>query len=163
MGGSGAAGRADGAAYPGPVTDTAERRSPDPPGDPAPVPARMWAFYVGGFLGPFGGAMTTPMLPELADGLGTTLSTAAWSLTAYLIPFAALMLVSGTLAESWGRARSVRTAYVGYAVASLVCAAAPNAELFLTGRALQGTANAFTSPLLVAAISDALDRCLEGY
>ncbi|MFN0284055.1 MAG: MFS transporter [Kineosporiaceae bacterium] len=122
------------------------------------APARLWAFYAGGFLGPFGGAMVTPMLPELAQGLGTTLSTAAWSLTIYLIPFAAVMLVSGTLGEAWGRARTVRSAYLAYVVASLVCALAPTADVFLTGRALQGVANAFTTPLLVAAISDAVPR-----
>lgn len=139
------------------MTDTAEGRS-DAPGTGAPAPRRMWAFYIGGFLGPFGGAMVTPMLPELASGLDTSLSTAAWALTAYLIPFAGIMLVSGTLAESWGRARTVRGAYVVYAVASIGCALAPTAGLFLGGRALQGAANAFTSPLLVAAISDAVPR-----
>ncbi len=119
---------------------------------------RLWPFYVGGFLGPFGGAVTTPMLPELADGLGTSVTTAAAAMTAYLLPFAALMLVSGTLAEQWGRARSVQVAYVVYAAASLVCALAPGIGVFLAGRALQGSANAFTSPLLVAAISDAVPR-----
>jgi ACDE family multidrug resistance protein len=104
--------------------------------------------------------MVTPMLPELRDGLHTTLTTAAWGLTAYMIPFAALMLFSGTLGEHWGRARTVRIAYAVYAVASLGCALAPTAMPFLAGRGLQGAANAFTSPLLVAAISDlvAADR-----
>jgi MFS family permease len=115
----------------------------------------MWPLYAGGFLGPFGGAMVTPMLPELSAGLHTTISTAAWSLTAYMIPFAGLMLISGTLGERWGRARTVRIAYVAYALASLICVAS-SAHLFLAGRAAQGAANAFTSPLLVAAISDAV-------
>ncbi len=130
--------------------------------------SRLWPLYAGGFLGPFGGAMVTPMLPELRDGLHTTLEVAAWSLTAYMIPFAAIMVVSGTLAERWGRHRTVRVAYLGYAAASLVCATAPVTGLFLTGRGLQGAANAFTSPLLVAAISDLvprerLGRSLGGY
>ena len=114
----------------------------------------MWPLYAGGFLGPFGGAMVTPMLPELADGLHTTLTVAASSLTAYLIPFASIMVVSGTLAERWGRRRTVQVAYAAYAVASLVCAVAPTAPLFLTARAFQGAANAFITPVLVAAISD---------
>lgn len=118
----------------------------------------MWPLYTGGFLGPFGGAMVTPMLPELRDGLHTTLAVAAGSLTAYLIPFAAIMIVSGTLAERWGRHRTVQLAYLAYAAASLVCALAPGIAVFLTGRGLQGAANAFTSPLLVAAISDIVPR-----
>ena len=31
----------------------------------------LWPFYVGGFLGPFGGAMVNAILPEVAQGLGT--------------------------------------------------------------------------------------------
>ena len=118
------------------------------------APARTLPLYIGGFLGPFGGAMVAPMLPELRDGLDTTLAVAAANLTVYLIPFAGFMVVSGSLAERWGRRRTVRTAYVGYALASLVCALAPAAPWFLAGRALQGVANAFTTPILLAALSD---------
>ncbi|MFZ0157662.1 MAG: MFS transporter, partial [Kineosporiaceae bacterium] len=122
------------------------------------MPHRLWPLYAGGLLGPFGGAMVTTMLPELAGGLDTSLATAASSLTVYLVPFAAIMLVSGTLAEHWGRARTIRLAYLGYAAASAVCVLAPAAPMFLTGRAMQGAANAFTTPLLVAAISDVVPR-----
>lgn len=108
----------------------------------------------GGFIGPFGGAVTTPMLPELRDALHTDLATAAASMTAYLVPFALLMLVSGTLAESWGRSRTVRAAYLAYAAGSLACGAAASILPFLAGRALQGAANAFTTPLLVAALAE---------
>lgn len=98
--------------------------------------------------------MVTTMLPELSAGLDTSLATAASSLTVYLVPFATIMLVSGTLAEHWGRSRTIRWAYLVYALASLVCMLAPTAATFLGGRAVQGAANAFTTPLLVAAISD---------
>ena len=116
----------------------------------------LWPLLVGGFLGPFGGGLTTPMLPELGERFGVTLDTAAWSLTAYLLPFAVVLLVSGTLGAQWGRRRTVRIAYLAYAVASLLCVLAPTFGLFLGGRALQGVANAFTTPLLVTAIFDAV-------
>lgn len=129
-------------------------RGPTPSSPGAPVSARTWPLYAGGFLGPFAGGVVTPMLPELAVALRTDLATAAWSLTAYMIPFAAIMLVSGTFAERWGRARTIRAAYGAFVVASLLCAVAGDTALFLAARGLQGAANAFTSPLLVAAISD---------
>lgn len=116
--------------------------------------ARLWPFYVGGFLGPFGGAMVNAIFPEVAAGLGTDVPTAAWSITVYMVPFALFMIVSGTLADSWGRARTIRIAYVAYALAALLCAAAVSAPLFFVGRALAGLANAFTTPLLIAMISD---------
>jgi predicted MFS family arabinose efflux permease len=116
----------------------------------------MWPLLVGGFLGPFGGGLTTPMLPELGARFGISLDAAAWSLTAYLLPFAVVLLVSGTLGDQWGRRRTVRNAYIAYAAASVLCVLAPTFGLFLGGRALQGVANAFTTPLLVTAIFDAV-------
>jgi MFS family permease len=114
--------------------------------------------YLGGFLGPFGGLVVVPMLPEVAATFGSTVATMAWSLTVYTLPLALLMQVSGTLADVWGLTRTVRTAYLVYAAASLACAAAPTAELFFGARMLQGSANAFTTPLLVAALYDAVAR-----
>jgi ACDE family multidrug resistance protein len=127
---------------------------------PAAPGARVWPIYAGGFLGPFGGIMVTPMLPEVAAGLDSSVDAVARSVTAYLVPFAGLMVVSGTLAERFGRRRSVRVAYLAYALASVLCLAAPGIEPFLVGRSLQGAANAFTTPLLLAALSEvvAADR-----
>lgn len=93
------------------------------------------------------------MLPELGAAFQVQAADVAVSVTAYLLPFAALMLVSGTLGERWGRRRTVRVAYAGYVVASLLCALAPTLGLFLVARALQGAANAFTTPLLLAALA----------
>ena len=93
------------------------------------------------------------MLPELGASYGVTSGDVAVSVTAYLLPFAALQVVSGTLGERWGGQRTVRVAYVAYTAASLLCALAPTLAVFLGGRALQGVANAFTTPLLFAALA----------
>ncbi|TCP50859.1 putative MFS family arabinose efflux permease [Tamaricihabitans halophyticus] len=113
------------------------------------------ALYVGGLIGPFAGGVVAPMLPELSADFDISLSSAGAALTAYLIPFAALMLVSGTIGERWGRARVIRFAYIAYIGASLLCVLADDYALFLTGRITQGAANAFTTPLLLAAIATA--------
>jgi MFS family permease len=97
------------------------------------------------------------MLPELGTSYGVSSGTATVSVTAYTLPFAALMLVSGTWGARWGRRRSVVVAYVAYAVASVACLLAPTWELFLVGRALQGAANAFTTPLVMAALAAATE------
>lgn len=97
--------------------------------------------------------MVATMLPELAADLHTSIATASSSVTVYMVPFAGCMVFSGTLAERFGRRRTVRIAYLVYAVASLLCALAPSVEWLLAGRAMQGMANAFTTPVLVAAIS----------
>lgn len=112
------------------------------------------ALYVGGLLGPFGGGVVAAMLPELGGTYGVSPGFAAGSMTAYLLPFALVMLVSGNLAERWGIGRSIRWAYVGYVVASLLAALAPTFWVFQIARALQGVANAFTTPLLLAKIGE---------
>ncbi|MCQ4120089.1 MFS transporter [Rhodococcus tibetensis] len=111
------------------------------------------ALYGGGFLGPFGGGVVVSILPEIGDDLGVDAAAAASSLTAYLLPFALVMLVSGTLGARWGRTRTVRAAYAVYLVSSLACFVAPTLPLFLGARVLQGCSNSFTTPLLLAALA----------
>ncbi|WP_051341677.1 MFS transporter [Pseudonocardia spinosispora] len=115
---------------------------------------RIAAVYVGAALGPFGGGVVSPMLPQIGQSLGVSVSTAALSLSVYFVPFALVQLVSGTLGERWGRRRTVFIAYLVYLVAAVVCAVAPDAWLFLSMRGVLGAANAFTSPLLLAGLAD---------
>ncbi len=110
--------------------------------------------YAGGFLGPFGGAMLVAIIPNVAQGLDASLTLVAAGITAYMVPFAALQLVSGTLAERLGARRVVRAGYVVYGGAALACALAPEIWTFLGARAVMGAANAFLSPILLAALSE---------
>jgi MFS family permease len=113
------------------------------------------AMYAGGFLGPFGGGVVTVLVPELREAFGISSAGASLALTVYLVPFAVLQLFSGTLGERLGRARATRAAFAVYAAASLVAAAAGGYGLFLASRAVQGAANAFTTPLVLAGLADA--------
>lgn len=110
--------------------------------------------YVGGFLGPFGGAMLVALIPNVADGLDASVAQVAAAITAYMIPFAVLQLVSGTIAERLGPRRVVRGGYVAFGLAALACALAPDIWTFLAARAAMGSANAFFTPVLLAALSE---------
>jgi predicted MFS family arabinose efflux permease len=114
--------------------------------------------HAGGFLGPFGGGVTTSMLPELGHDFGVSTSAASATITAYLVPFAAFMLFSGTLGARWGRRRSVLGAYVVSFAGSVVCVVATAYPLLLVGRGVQGIANAFTTPLLLATLAATTPR-----
>jgi MFS family permease len=109
--------------------------------------------YAGALIGPFGGAITTSILPEIGSSFGRSAGEAASTLTFYLVPFAVLMLASGTLAQRWGPQRTVRIAYIAYAVTSALAASAWTFEVLLASRALQGAANSFTTPVLLAVIA----------
>jgi MFS family permease len=116
---------------------------------------RRQALYLGGFLGPFGGGVLTVLIPELRERFDT--STAAVTLaaiTAYILPFAVFQLVSGTIGERLGTARTIRAAYIAYAVVSVAAAFVTSIVPFAIARAAQGTCNAFTTPLLLAALAE---------
>src|SRR3954466_4490791 len=110
--------------------------------------------YAGGYLGPFGGGVIAVLIPQLRAAFTATTVEVTAGITAYLVPFAALQVVSGTLGERFGVARTIRLAFVAYAIASLAVAATSAIVPFLVARGLQGVANAFTTPLLLAAVAE---------
>lgn len=118
--------------------------------------------YVGGFLGPFGGAMLVALIPNVARGLDASVTQVAAAITAYMVPFAILQLFSGTLAERLGPGRVVRAGYVAFGTAALACALAPEIWSFLAARAVMGAANAFLSPILLAALSEVVAPAVLG-
>ena len=113
---------------------------------------------MGGFIGPFGGAVLAVLIPELREAFGVSTAAVAVAIPAYLVPFAVVQLVSGTIGERLGRHRVVRAGYVLYALFSLGAAVAPSIGWFIAFRALQGASNAFLTPLLLAGLAEVVDR-----
>src|SRR5206468_2225906 len=60
------------------------------------------ALYAGGYLGPFGGGVIAVLIPELRHAYHATTGEVTAGITAYLVPFAALQVVSGTLGARLG-------------------------------------------------------------
>jgi MFS family permease len=116
------------------------------------------ALYLGGFLGPFGGGVMVVLIPELQAKFDASAAEVTAGITLYLLPFAVLQLVSGTIGERLGQGRTIRWAYVCYALTSFGVAAATSIAPFLVLRALQGGSNAFTSPLLLATLADSTSQ-----
>jgi MFS family permease len=110
--------------------------------------------YVGGFMGPFGGGLLAVLIPQLRDAFHASTGLVAAGIPAYIVPFALLQLVSGTVGERLGRRRVVRTAYIVYAIVSVAAALSPTIGAFLMLRAAQGSANAFVTPLLLAGLAE---------
>lgn len=115
---------------------------------------RRVLLYFGGMMGPLGTFVMLPMIPELRLTFSVTTGQIGWALWCYLVPFAGLLLVSGTIADRWGRTRVLRPAVALYAVATLGCAIAPTYLWFLAARVGQGSMNAFITPLLLAMLTE---------
>jgi MFS family permease len=122
---------------------------------PGAVPA--W-FYAGAALGPFAGGVIGVVIPALRAELAADLAALSWSIPAYMIPFAALQLISGAVSDATSRRLALGIGFLGFAVSSAVCGLAPDVPWFLVGRFGQGAANAFTTAVLTAALADMVPR-----
>lgn len=96
-------------------------------------------------LAPFALDTYLPAFPEIAASFGASRVTVQQSLTSYLAPYAAMMLVHGPISDHYGRRVSIIGALLLFCAASLGCALAQSIEAFLGWRMLQGlTAGATT-------------------
>ncbi len=94
----------------------------------------------------------------MRESLSADLGAISWAVPAYMIPFAGFQLISGSISDRTSRRFALGIGFALFVVASLCCAAAVTIEWFLVGRFLQGAANAFTTPILVAATADLVPR-----
>ena len=79
-----------------------------------------------------------PAFPAIASALSATPVEVQQTLTAYLLPFAFMMLWHGALSDALGRRRVILVGLGFYVLATLVCVFAGNIETLWLGRALQG-------------------------
>ncbi len=90
-------------------------------------------------LGPFGAGVLSVLIPQVRDDLGTTTAAVTAGITVYMVPFAALQLVSGTVGERLGRRRVVFTGYVFYALFMVAGALAPGRSIDFFSAAIRST------------------------
>lgn len=89
-------------------------------------------------IGPFSIDTYLPAFPAMAQSFQVGALEIQQTLTAYLVPFAVMMLSHGAIADALGRRRVILVGLAVYALASLICVFAPSLEVLLLGRALQG-------------------------
>ena len=120
------------------------------------------AAYLGLFVGLVDANAVNLALPAVRDDLGGGISGAQWTIDAYNITFAALLLSAGSLGDRFGRRRLLRIGLTVFVVASLACAAAPSLPLLLAARAVQGVGAALMLPqglaITAAAFPDPIER-----
>jgi EmrB/QacA subfamily drug resistance transporter len=104
------------------------------------------AAYLGLFVGLIDANAINLALPAVRDDLGGGISGAQWTIDAYNITFAAVLLTAGSLGDRFGRRRLLRIGLTVFVVASLACAAAPSLPLLLAARAIQGVGAALMLP-----------------
>src|SRR4029078_7946746 len=96
------------------------------------------ASYLGLFVGLVDANAVNLALPAVRDDLGGGISGAQWTIDAYNITFAAVLLSAGSLGDRFGRRRLLRIGLTVFVVASLACATTPSLPVLLAARAIQG-------------------------
>ena len=106
--------------------------------------------------------ITNIALPTAADDLGIGAEGYSWVITAYALPFGALLLLGGRVADYVGRKKILIIALCGFALASIIGGAAQAAWMMYAGRALQGVFAALLAPaalsLVTVTFTEAKDR-----
>lgn len=108
-------------------------------------------------IGPLSVDMYLPALPSLTRDLAAGPSLVQLTLTACLAGLAAGQLVAGPVSDSWGRRRPLLAGTAVYAVASLLCMAAPGAGALIAFRLVQGAAGGAAIVIARAVVRDLYD------
>ncbi|MDQ0405220.1 MFS transporter [Streptomyces sp. NBC_01723] len=91
-------------------------------------------------------------LPRIGRDLDADLAALQWTVNAYMVTLAGLILLGGALGDRFGRRRIFVIGVLWFAGASLLCGVAPNAGVLIAARALQGIGGALLTPGSLALI-----------
>ena len=113
-------------------------------GDEAQPPRRsliLVATIIGSSITFVDGTVVNIALPTIAHDLDAGLSAQQWVALSYSLAVASLYIVSGALGDRYGRWSLFVVGVAGFAAASALAGIAPNVELLIAGRVLQGVAS----------------------
>jgi EmrB/QacA subfamily drug resistance transporter len=93
-------------------------------------------------------------LPSIQRDLHTTLSALEWTVNAYTLTFAVLLVTGGRLGDIFGRRRMFLFGVIVFALSSATIGFAPSDGWLIAGRAVQGLGAAFMMPGTLSIISN---------
>ena len=91
-------------------------------------------------------------LPTIGNELHTSLAGLQWVVTAYTLTLAGLILLGGALGDRFGRRRVFLIGVTWFALSSALCGLAPDIDVLIAARALQGIGGALLTPGSLAII-----------
>ena len=102
-------------------------------------------------------------LTTLRHHLGASLADLEWTVNAYTLSFAVLLMTAATLGNRLGRRRVFATGLAVFAVSSAACALAPDAAALIAARAVQGAGAATIMPMALALLNAAFPPARRGW
>src|SRR5260221_2583072 len=127
---------------------------------PAPAirlngPAGRWvllATVLGSSMAFLDATVVNVALPTIGRKLGASLGGLQWTVTAYTLTLAGLILLGGALGDRLGRRRIFILGVGWFALASALCGLAPNIGVLIAARTLQGVVGPLLTPGSLAII-----------
>jgi EmrB/QacA subfamily drug resistance transporter len=120
--------------------------------------AKAWVVVltgIGSFMGAIDTLVVSTALPTIRLDLGASISQLEWTVNAYNLSFAVMLVTAAALGDRFGRRRLYAVGLVGFALASAACAISPDVGWLITARAVQGIGAAFMMSLGLALLSAA--------
>lgn len=137
--------------------------SAKPPGDARPGSTRpasaAWALIitsVAGFMAALDNLVVTTALPSIREDLGGALSDLEWTVNAYTLTFAVLLMFGASLGDRFGRRRLFLIGLTIFTVSSAAAALAPGINELIAARAVQGVGAAVMMPLTLTLLTAAV-------
>ena len=111
-------------------------------------------FLAGPMLSMIDSSVVNVAVPVIVGGLHTTLGTAAWAVSGYLLGLACGLAGTPWLARRYGTVPAYGAALLAFTLASAACALVPGVGLLIAARVVQGLAGAPMVPLAMSLILD---------
>jgi EmrB/QacA subfamily drug resistance transporter len=110
---------------------------------------------IGSFMGALDTLVVSTALPTIRLDLDASISQLEWTVNAYNLAFAVMLVTAAALGDRFGRRRLYAAGLVGFTAASAAAALSPNVGMLIAARAFQGVAAAFMMSLGLALLSAA--------
>src|ERR1700742_2264584 len=113
-------------------------------------PRAGWTFAIVSvalFMVTLDNLVVSTALPTIRVDLGASLESLAWTVNAYTLTFAVLLLAGAALGDRFGRKRMFAVGIALFTASSAAAALAPSAGALVAARALQGAGAAMVLPL----------------
>lgn len=120
--------------------------------------AKTWVLLLtsaASFMAILDAMVVTTALGAIRQDLGASIELLEWTVNAYNLSFAVLLLTGAALGDRFGRRRVFLTGITLFVAASVGCAVAGDAGWLIAGRALQGAGAALLMPVAMALLSAA--------
>ncbi len=119
----------------------------------------LWTFAITSlalFIVSLDNLVVTTAIPVIRVDLGASLEQLEWTVNAYTLTFAVLLLTGAALGDRFGRRRMFAAGLAIFTLGSVAAAVAPSIEALNVARAVQGLGGAIVMPLTLTLLSAAV-------